>query len=79
MNKKWEYCKINEEDVKNFSLKFNVSELLAKILINRGITEEKQVDKFLSKHPEFILIEDKMLMERKDSDRFYAAKLLKLK
>lgn len=39
----------------------------------------KQVDKFLSKHPEFILIEDKMLMERKDSDRFYAAKLLKLK
>lgn len=69
MNKKWEYCKINEEDVKNFSLKFNVSELLAKILINRGITEEKQVDKFLNPtrkdfYDPFLLLDMEKAVER---------------
>ena len=39
MNKKWEYYEPNEEKIKEIAKKNNVSELFAKILVNREITE----------------------------------------
>ena len=48
MNKKWEYYDINEEKVKEISNKFNISNLLAKILINREVIEDEQIKVFLN-------------------------------
>ena len=48
MNKKWEYYDVNEEVVKEISSKFNISNLLAKILINRDVIEYDEIKKFLN-------------------------------
>ena len=48
MNKKWEYYEPNEEKIKEIAKENNVSELFAKILVNREITEEKQRETFLN-------------------------------
>ena len=48
MNKKWEFYDVDEEKVKSISSKNNISELLATVLANRGITEESQIEKFLN-------------------------------
>ena len=48
MNKKWEYYEPNEEVVKEISEKFNISNLLAKILVNREITEDEKIEIFLN-------------------------------
>ncbi len=48
MNKKWEYYDINEEKVKEISNKFNISNLLAKILVNREVIEDEQIKIFLN-------------------------------
>jgi len=48
MNKKWEYYNVNEEEVKEISSKFNISNLLAKILINRGVINYDEIKKFLN-------------------------------
>ena len=37
MKKKWEYYEQDKELVEKISTKYNISELLAKILINRNI------------------------------------------
>ena len=48
MNKKWEISKPNEEKVKEIENKYQINSLLAKILVNRGITTEKDIKQFLS-------------------------------
>lgn len=48
MNKKWEYYDSNEEQIKEISEKNNISELLARILVNREITDEEQIKTFLN-------------------------------
>ena len=48
MNKKWEYYDVNDEKVKEISQKFNISNLLAKILVNREIIKENQIQTFLN-------------------------------
>lgn len=48
MNKKWEFYEENDEKIINIAKKHNISELLTKILINRGITEDKEIDTFLN-------------------------------
>ena len=48
MYKKWEYYDVNEEKVKDISNKFNISKLLAKILVNREVTDDKQIQMFLN-------------------------------
>lgn len=48
MNKKWEYYEPNDEVVKEISEKFNISNLLAKVLVNREITEEEKIKIFLN-------------------------------
>ena len=48
MNKKWEYTNPNEEKVKELVNKFQISELLATILVNRNVVEDENVRKFLN-------------------------------
>ena len=47
MNKKWEYYEANEERVNEISKKFNISKILAKILVNRDIVEDEKLKVFL--------------------------------
>ena len=48
MNKKWEYYDVNEERIEEISNKFNISKLLAKILVNRQVINDKQIHMFLN-------------------------------
>ena len=48
MNKKWQIYQIEEEKVKQLEEKYKINKLLATILVNRGIIEEKQIEKFLN-------------------------------
>ncbi len=48
MRKKWKYREIDDEKVKEIVNRFNVSELLATVLLNRGITQEKEIEIFLN-------------------------------
>lgn len=47
MNKKWEIYKVNQEQVKELQEKYKINKLLATILANRGIIEDKEISKFL--------------------------------
>lgn len=49
MSKKWQVYHVDNEKVEQIQQKYEVNKLLATILANRGIVEEKQIDKFL--HP----------------------------
>lgn len=60
MNKKWEYTQVDEEKVAEVSNKYGVSEIIAKILINRGILLEDTIDKFL--HPKLENLNDPFLL-----------------
>ena len=48
MNKKWEYYEPNENVINKIAEKFNISKLLAKILINREIEKEEEINIFLN-------------------------------
>ena len=48
MKKKWEYLEQDEELIKQIATKHNISEILAKILVNRGITGEEEIEIFLN-------------------------------
>ncbi|MCL2859058.1 MAG: single-stranded-DNA-specific exonuclease RecJ [Oscillospiraceae bacterium] len=48
MNKKWEYIKRDKEKVKNISEKYKLSEILATILVNRGVVEDQDIKVFLN-------------------------------
>lgn len=47
MKKKWEYYEPNKQLVEQIAKEHNISELLAKILVNRNITENNQIKIFL--------------------------------
>ena len=47
MIKKWEYCEADEEKVRETMRKNDISELVAKILLNRGIEEHEKIQEFL--------------------------------
>ncbi len=48
MNKKWEFYNSDTDKVKELSEKFNISELLATVLVNREIVEDEEVKIFLN-------------------------------
>ena len=48
MNKKWEYYEVDEEKVNEISKKFNISKLLAKILVNRDVVDDEAINVFLN-------------------------------
>ena len=47
MNKKWQVYKVENEKVEELQSKYQINKLLATILVNRGIIEENQIEKFL--------------------------------
>lgn len=47
MKKKWEYYKNDDKEIEQISKKYNISNLLANIIMNRGITEDK-IENFLN-------------------------------
>ena len=47
MNKKWQVYQVEDEKVEELEKKYSINKLLATILVNRGITEEVQIEKFL--------------------------------
>lgn len=47
MNKRWEYYKPEEELVQKISKKLKISEILARILINRNVVIEEEIKVFL--------------------------------
>ena len=48
MNKRWQVYQVEDEKVDEIQKKYNINKLLAIILINRGITEDEQIEKFLN-------------------------------
>ena len=47
MNKKWQIYEADEEKIKELQEKYKINKLLATILVNRNITESKQIELFL--------------------------------
>lgn len=47
MKKKWEYYNVDEEKVDEICKKINIDRLLSIILVNRGITKDEEIRKFL--------------------------------
>ena len=47
MNKKWQVYQVDNDEVEKLQEKYKINKLLATILVNRGITEEEQIEKFL--------------------------------
>ncbi len=47
MNKKWEFYNQAEDRVKEVSEKFHINEILSRIILNRGITEDEKIRVFL--------------------------------
>ena len=48
MNKKWECCEAEETRVKDIVQKYNISEIIAKVIVNRNIDKTENVEKFLN-------------------------------
>ena len=48
MNKKWQFCESDEEKVEELSNKYNISKLLATILVNRNIIKDEDIRVFLN-------------------------------
>lgn len=48
MNKRWEYYETDNEKAKEISDKFNISNLLARILVNREVLYDEQIRVFLN-------------------------------
>ena len=47
MKKKWSFYEVEQEKINEISNKYNITKLLAQILVNRGITKEKEISTFL--------------------------------
>ena len=47
MNKKWQIYETDDEKVRELKEKYKINSLLAAILVNRGITDEEKIRKFL--------------------------------
>ena len=48
MNKKWEFYNQDQQKIKDIVKQFNISELLATVLVNRNIVNEKDIELFLN-------------------------------
>ena len=48
MNKKWEISKADKEKVEQLQEKYKINKLLATLLVNREITTEEKIAKFLN-------------------------------
>lgn len=69
MNKKWQFCESNEEKVEELSSRYNISKLLATILVNRNIVEDEDIRVFLNPtrndfHDPYLLPDMKKAVDR---------------
>ena len=69
MNKKWQIYDVDEEKVEEISQKYNLNKLLSTILVNRNITDEKEIKLFLSPtrndfHNPFLIKDMEIAVER---------------
>ena len=48
MNKKWEICKVDKDQVEKLQENYKINRLLATLLVNREITTEEKITKFLN-------------------------------
>lgn len=48
MKKKWEYYEVDEKKVEKIAKEHNISRLIAQVLVNRGITDSKEIQVYLS-------------------------------
>ena len=48
MKKRWEYYETDENIVETIAKKHNISRIIAQILVNRGITDDKEIQIFLA-------------------------------
>ena len=48
MNKKWECYEIDEKELKEFMQKYKLNELLARVLLNKGLTKKEDIDLFMN-------------------------------
>lgn len=69
MNKKWEICEYDQKIVNKVSEENNISEILATILVNRGITEKNDISIFLNPtrndfHDPFLMPDMKEAVDR---------------
>ena len=48
MNKKWECYEIDKKKLKEFTQKYNLNELLARVLLNKGITTKENIELFMN-------------------------------
>jgi len=69
MKKKWEYYGQNEELVNKIKERHNISKILAKILVNRNIIEEDEINVFLNPkrnnfHNPFLMLDMEKAVER---------------
>ena len=60
MNKKWESYKVNENLVSKIAKEHNISELMARVILNRNIPNEK-IEAFL--HPKLSDLYDPFLFD----------------
>ena len=69
MNKKWEICEYDAELVKKIAGENKVSELMATLLVNRGIIDKKEIEVFLAPtrkdfHDPFLMPDMKPAVDR---------------
>ncbi|MBR3133259.1 MAG: single-stranded-DNA-specific exonuclease RecJ [Clostridia bacterium] len=69
MHKKWNFNKVSITKVKEISEKFNISELLATVMLNRGIEDDSEIEMFLNPtrndfHDPFLLPDMKEAVDR---------------
>ena len=48
MNKKWQKCEINQDKINEIKKQYNISNLLATILVNKNITTKQDIELFLN-------------------------------
>ena len=48
MNKKWQICEINQDKINEIKKQYNISNLLATILVNKNITTKQDIELFLN-------------------------------
>lgn len=64
MNKKWEYIEADNGRVVEIASKHGISEIIAKVLLNRGISDDNDIESFL--HPKLENLNDPFLLNDMD-------------
>ena len=67
--KKWDFYKTDEDLVKEIANKFNISEVLATVMVNRGVVEDKDIKIFLEPtrddfHDPYLMPDMKLAIDR---------------